>query len=293
MTTMGFDKDVKKFVTTVVRHHMWPFMLNRPNMKDKSRNKHMGKFLNEVGDFYESIVHHSHADQLGKGDLSPEEIDALHSQKQTYMDMMNKYRQEVGSGITKTFIDGNRIKEILLENTPELVNNNAFFNVKGKMVHHLAFAVNKLFTAQWERGVSNPEEAEIFVQKNARNWLNVWKQQQQQQQQQQNPQVSNWFKRVKTADASSVPTDIGLPETLEVDEDIDFVGKGAVAPFQIGDRVRLRTGGWGAGQTEGRVSDVRDNAMQIEIETGKHKGNKVDVDLLDTARLSMTWEKIH
>jgi len=293
MTTMGFDKDVKKFVTTVVEHHMFPFMLNKPGMKDKSRNKHLGKFLNKVGDFYESIVHHQHADQLGKGKLSTEKIEELQLQKQNFLDMMGQYRQEVGPGITTTFIDGNRIREILTETVPEIINNNVFFNVKGKMVHHLAFAKNKLLIAQWERGVSTPEEAEMFVRNNAKNWLNVWKQQQQQQQQQQNPQASNWFKRVKTADASSVPTDIGLPEALEVDVDIPFVGDGAISPFQIGDRVRLRTGGWGAGQTEGRVSDVKNNAMQIEIETGKHKGNTIDVDLLDTARLSMTWEKIH
>ena len=284
MTRMGFDKDVKKFVSTVVKHHMWPFMLDRPNMKDKSRNKHMGKFLNEVGDFYESIVHHSHADQLGKGNLSTEEIEALQSQKQGHIDMMNQYRQEVGTAITKTLIDGNRIREILSETVPELVDNNAFFNIKGKMLHYLAFAVNKLFTAQWERSVSNPEEAEMFIRNNARNWLNHWKQQ--------NTQASNWFKKIKTADASSVPTDIGLPETLEADEDISFLGSGAVAPYQIGDRVRLRTGGWGAGQTEGYVKDVKDNVMMIAIETGKHKGNDITVDLLDTARLSMTWEKV-
>jgi len=284
MTRMGFDKDVKKFVNTVVKHHMWPFMLDRPNMKDKSRNKHMGKFLNEVGDFYDSIVHHSHADQLGKGYLSTEEIEALQSQKQGHIDTMNQYRQEVGTAITKTLIDGNRIREILSETVPELVDNNAFFNIKGKMLHYLAFAVNKLFTAQWERSVSNPEEAEMFIRNNSRNWLNHWKQQ--------NTQASNWFKKVKTADASSVPTDIGLPETLEADEDISFLGSGAVAPYQIGDRVRLRTGGWGAGQTEGYVKDVRDNAMLVIIETGKHKGNEVRVDLLDTARLSMTWEKV-
>jgi len=284
MTTMGFDKDVKKFVTTVVENHMWPFMLNRPNMKDKSRNKLIGKFLNEVGDLYESIVHHSHADQLGKGGVSPDEIEALQAQKQEHMNIMNQYRQEVGTGISKTFIDGNRIKEILLEEAPDLVNNNAFFNVKGKMLHYLGFAVDKLFTAQWERSVSNTEEAEMFVRKNAKNWLNAWRQQ--------NKQASNWFKRTKTADASSVPTDLGLSETLGANENTPFVQDGAISPFQIGDRVRLRTGGWGSGQTEGYVKDVKDNTMLVVVETGKHQGKEITVNLLDTARLSMSWEKI-
>ena len=212
-------------------------------------------------------------------------MEALQKEKQQYLDMINKYREEVGAGISKTFIDGNRIKEILLETAPELVNSNAFFNVKGKMVHHLAFAVNKLFEAQWERNVSTVEEAEAFIRYNAKNWQNHWKQQQRK-------QSSNWFKQIKKADASSVPTDIGLPEVLEKDDNISFRQDGAISPFQRGDRVRLRKGGWGSTQVEGYVKDIGENSMLVIIETGKHAGNEVTVDLLDAARLSMTWEKI-
>ena len=285
MTRMGFDKDVKSFVTTVVKHHMWPFMLKHKGMKPEKVDKHIGKFLKKVGDLYDKIIYHSHADILGKGEMSQEEIDELASQKQQEIEMIRRYQEEVGTGITKTLIDGNRIREILQEVVPELVNSNAFINVKGKMVHHLAFIVDKLFEQQWMKNVSTQEDAEMFVRTNAKNWLNHWKQQQSQ------IQSGNWFKCVK-ADASSVPVDIGLSEILEEDRDITRVNYTAISPFQIGDIVRLRQVGFGDEQIQGRVIAVGNNSMKINIQTGKYKGIEVTEDLLDAGKLSMKWEKV-
>lgn len=289
MTTMGFDQDVKKFVLPVIQHHMWPFNFQK-GMSKQTLDKHIGKFLHQVGDLYERIVQHSHADILGKGDIVEQEALELQSEKQRQIETLKKYKEEVGDLVNKTVIDGNEIKSLLQIAAPELVKRNAFFDVKGKKVNYMSFAIDKLMEQQWLRSVSTPEQAREFINKNARNWTNMWNQQQNEQKQKDLSKIPP----TKTADASSVGSDIGLSPAMENNREIRTVEYSAIAPFKVGDKVRLRSGGLSFGQIQGRVTkiDSENNTMVIDLQTGKYAGKEIRVDLLDATKLSMTWEKI-
>ena len=105
-----------------------------------------------------------------------------------------------------------------------------------------------------------------------------------------------WYRQTKKADASS-SEDTGTvylegePREQQFDE-ISFGPHPAYAPFNKGDKVRLRAGGIPFGQTEGRVTEAGPDQLTVEWETGRYKGKISQFDIYDTVRLHSTLEKV-
>ena len=286
LTRMAFPDDAKKFISTVISQHMQPHNL-LPNEKGEMNKKNVGKFLNEVDDLYDKIIYHGMADTLSKGFDTPEILQQIKTERQNQLDIIRKYKEEMGTRIKKPLIDGLKVKEIVDLTAPEISSNNAFIASKqfAKPLHYIKFITNNLMEQQWSGTVSTPEQAEEYVKKNVRNWLNLWRQQQKTQQ-------------TKKADASSDQGPEGFQgasegyDTIERNEGIKLMPYYALLPFNVGDKVRLRVGSISNEPIMGRVKGIKNNKMLVEWMNGKYKGKQLVYDLSDTVRLTATLEKV-
>ena len=175
MTRMSFTPEAKKFVTTIVSSHMKAH--NEGLFEDNPQaKKKLGKFLRKVDKFYDKILMHGLADDLAKGDLTDEERQEVFRSRQSQIDHVNRYKQEQGQLINKPLLDGNQIREILLTEVPDMVEDNAFINVKEykKPMHFIAYTMEELLKQQWMGRIRTVQEAEYFVRKNAKQWFNLW-----------------------------------------------------------------------------------------------------------------------
>jgi len=288
LTRMAFPEDAKKFISTVISQHMKPHNL-LPNEKGEINKKHMGKFLNEVDDLYDKIVYHGMADTLSKGFDTPETLQQIRTERQNQLDIIRKYREDMGTRINKSLVDGFKVKEIVDLFAPELSSNNAFISNRkfSKPLYYIKFIINNLMEQQWSGNVTTSEQAEEYIKKNIKNWLNLWRQQQTQQTQQ-----------TKKADASSDQGPEGFqgsPEGFdktERDGGIKFMPYYALIPFAVGDKVKLRVGGLSNEPIMGRVTGIKNNKMLVEWMNGKYKGKQLVYDLNDTVKLTAALEKI-
>jgi hypothetical protein len=158
---------------------------------------------------------------------------------------------------------------ILEQTVPEMVSSNAFIITKkyNKPVHFLAYALDQIMENQWSGNISTIEEARQFVRNNAKNWKNIWMQ-------------------------SKQDSSFNLSKKAEAKEETVYMEYTAKAPFCVGDKVRLRVPGLAFGQIQGRVTKIDNNIMEVQMQTGKYRGKVISVDLLDSVKLSLTWEKI-
>lgn len=286
MTRMAFPEDAKKFISTVISQHMQPHNL-LPDEKGNINKKNMGKFLNEVDDLYDRVMYHGMADALSKGFDTPEELELIRNQRQQQLDYAKKYREEMGARVNKPLIDGLQIKSLTEQFAPDLVTNDAFIaNRKfSKPIYYIKFISNNLMEQQWSGNVSTTEQAETYVKKNLRNWLNLWKQQQ-------------GSEQTKKADASSDQGVEGFQGAYEGDSKIDrtreynYKQYYALIPFAVGDKVRLRVGSVGDEPILGRVINITESEIIVKWRTGKYKGRTSRYSLNDTTKFTAALEKI-
>ena len=261
LTRMGFDQDVKEFVGTVVKHHMYPH--------SSAGLKGMGKFLKDVDKLYRAIMIHGEADALGKGRLEQQEIDQITEQSRGSLEQIELYRQQMGARISKPLLDGNRVREILLEVTPEMVNGNGFITTSKHPhpMHHIAWALQRMLEQQWMQNIMTTEQAEQFIRGQAKNWENLWRQQ----------KKASGMLMFRKADASSGADPSGFdgagPEgTMDAPwERMQEIYNGPQAmgiDFIVGDIVTLRYGP----QAEGIISEITNSEIVVHWETGPRKG---------------------
>jgi tRNA nucleotidyltransferase/poly(A) polymerase len=290
MKRMGFDKQVKDFVLPVVRNHMWTRFLDA-GTPPKTLNKQIGKLLHDVDALYDKIVYHGQADFLAKGEKTPEELESTSKQTAENIEYIRQYREQMGNRVSKTVIDGNRVRELITQYAPELVQNNAQFDENGKLVNYMSHVIHVLLEQQWKRRIETPEQAEKFIRDSAKSWVDQWKHQMKKRETSPDKQSFNLGKMKKEAYGNWWTTESGISEWVEKEREIKRTQDGAVSPFQVGDKVRLRSSGLAFKQIEGRVIEVRNNTMVVEFINGKHKGETVRVNLTDARNLALTWGK--
>lgn len=288
MTKMGFEPSEKKFVETIIKNHMLPhtFVEN-----DKIDPKKIGKFLNETGELYKRIMEHGQADALAKN-LKEEEIQDITKQREESLKRIEEYRKEMGQMVYKPIIDGNKIKQIVEEVSPEVVKNNTKIITKDylKPVHYMTFIMDQLMKQQWNKKVMNEEQAIIFVKGIAKQVLEIEKQNKK--------MVNNNIKKqahTPTGEGSESGMEgagIGYEgsQKKEKARDTVFMNYSVPSRFKEGTKVRLNTT-WGGGglafqQIEGIVKSIKNNKMIIEWRTGKYKGKKSGFDLTDTVSIA-------
>lgn len=306
MNNMAFEPHEKKFVETVTRNHMIGLNFDKPtgrekDMKPEKRSRMMGRFFRDTGDLWEYIIKHSLADTLSKENLSQEDIEATKQRYNEGLGHLQQYRQEIGPYFGKPLIDGNRIKQIILEVAPDLSNSNGFILEKGKPIHFLKYAIEKLIEQQQMRRIKTVEEAEQYVRKNARGWQGLWMQQEKEKEKNKqkgnDPKMaSNWYKKITKADASSSegPEGFGYEQQtpLERTEDIVRPKPQRLERFREGAKVRLHrdsnAGGslWGE-HTTGIIKSINGSEMTVEWQTGKYKGKITHFDINDPLKINL------
>jgi len=315
MTHMAFEPKERKFVETVTLYHMEPLNREKPTGREKDMSpekikKQMGKFLRDVGDLWEHISRHSLADTLSKENMSQEDINAIKQKHQEGFENLRQYREEIGPYFGKPLLDGNRIKEVISEIAPEMASSNGFILEKGKPVHFLKYAIERLIEQQQMRNIKNEQEAEQYIRKNAKGWQGLWKQQQKQKQleQQKGEQVpqqkqnknslggSNWYKKIKKADASSGEGEEGFgyeqQTPLDRTEDIMYQKPCVLKRYREGAKVRLhrdstRGGSLWGDQTTGIIKSVQGNEIIVEWQTGTKKGTITRFNVNDPLKINL------
>ena len=297
MTEMGFSPNEKKFVTTIVRHHMTPHNMSR---------KVMGKFLNQTDDLYDKIVGHAMADALSKSLSEDEELEIRQKYKDQ-LEQIKQYKEELGDNLKTPLLNGNKVKEMVNQFAPELVANpSAKINAKGygsKPVHFMTYLMDRMKEQQWRQQISTTEQAEKWLQKEIRQFVGKWKQQQQtpppprQQRQQQQPvqpvqPVQPLIDLKRQADASSGQgvDDYGSDEgetPVDRTKGVTYFQREApITQYTAGQKVRLDVTGLNFTPIEGRIISSNGRSIIVEWISGKYKGNRKAYDLMDTVGLS-------
>lgn len=285
MTQMGFTPEEKKFVGTVVEHHMTPHNFDK-GMKDKS----MGKFLNQVGDLYDKIMDHAEADALSKGDLQQDEIDSITQRRQENMQRLMEYRERMQSLVNKPVINGNEVISIVDSVAPELGQQKAMLQSKGypKPVFYVKLLMDKLLQAQWAGQISDRSQAENFIRNQAKQVRNIWLQQTKE------AALKTSVKKaaLKQVVAQHLGQDNGTAY-LEGDpvgakeQSYQTLNRGIQINFNVGDTVRQRNRGLNFKQKQGKVEKIQNNIMTIKWEDGKTS----NYSMLDSAKIFSELEK--
>jgi len=276
MTAMAFEPSEKKFVKTITLSHMSPHQL-----LENKNPKAIGRFLNTTGDLYQRVIEHAQSDALAKGKLSDEERNKITQDYQNQLKEVQNYRQEMGNKIDTTLIDGNKLKEIVQQDNPEMAKQNASVSVKGygaKPVHFMTYLLDGLKEQQWARKVNTPEEAEAWTHKAIKNFSALWEQQKQQ-------NIN------KKADASSGTQndEFSVQEgqnPVEKEEGITFMNRTMPTQYNVGSLVRLDVTGSTAEQIIGRIVSSDNLSIIVEWINGKYKGKRKGYMLDDGAAMS-------
>lgn len=285
MTQMGFTPEEKKFVGTVVEHHMTPHNFDK-SMKDKS----MGKFLNQVGDLYDNIMDHAEADALSKGDLQQEEIDQITQKRQQNMQALMEYRERMQDLVNRPVINGNEVMAIVDSVAPELGQEKAMLQMKGypKPVFYIKLLMDRLLQAQWAGQVSERTQAENFIRNQAKQIRNIWMQQRKE------AALKTSVKQaaLKQVVAQHLGQDNGTAY-LEGDprgakeQGYQTLNRGVQINFNVGDTVRQRNRGLNFKQKQGTVEKIQNNIMRIKWEDGKTS----NYSMLDSGKIFSELEK--
>lgn len=285
MTQMGFTPEEKKFVGTVVEHHMTPHNFDK-SMKDKS----MGKFLNQVGDLYDNIMDHAEADALSKGDLQQEEIDQITQKRQQNMQALMEYRERMQDLVNRPVINGNEVMAIVDSVAPELGQEKAMLQMKGypKPVFYIKLLMDRLLQAQWAGQVSERTQAENFIRNQAKQIRNIWMQQRKE------AALKTSVKQaaLKQVVAQHLGRDNGTAY-LEGDprgakgQGYQTLNRGVQINFNVGDTVRQRNRGLNFKQKQGTVEKIQNNIMRIKWEDGKTSS----YSMLDSGKIFSELEK--
>jgi len=285
MTEMGFSPDEKKFVTTIVRNHMTPHNMSK---------KVMGKFLNQTDDLYDKIVGHAMADALSKSLSEGEETEI----RQTYTDQieqMKQYKEELGDRLKTPLLDGNRVREMVNQFAPELVANpSAKIMAKGygsKPVHFMTWLLDRMKEQQWIQKISTIEQAEYWLQREIKQFVNMWKQQETELSKSQLQQIVPPIDLNKQADASSGHSvdDYGSMEgqtPLDRTKGVTYFQRETPTPYTVGKKVRLDVTGLNFTPIEGRIISSKGSSIIVEWISGRYKGKRKAYDLMDTVGLS-------
>jgi tRNA nucleotidyltransferase/poly(A) polymerase len=280
MTSMGFEPHEKKFVETVIRHHMAPH--NFSGMKPKT----IGKFLAKTNEFYKHILDHAYADSLSKGDLSEAETAEIKQNRERQLKAIEEYREQMGDLVHKPVIDGVKIKQLVQEIEPEMVAQNATImstrRYGNRPVHFMTYIIDALKEQQWMQRVMTAEQAEVQVKGIAKQFANLWRQQMKETDKQAN---------IKQADASSGQGpegydgyEEGIP-ALERSHGVVRMNRDMQSQYKEGQRVRYVMG-LAFEPIEGRIVSLKDNAIIVEWTNSKYKGTKKAFDLTDTISLA-------
>ena len=194
MERMGFEKQEKKFVQTVIRWHMTPHEFDKKTMDPKR----IGKFLHRTHDLYEHVMRHGWNDALAKQDIPQEQVDQINQNRQQHLDNVKQYRQEVGNLIYQPVLKGDEVAAML----PELAKQKAFLLDKGERKFYIKYALDKLLEAQWAKKVRNRDEGIAFIQQNEKQWNNLFREQQKKQQ----VVAGNWYRKATSIDLQQVLT---------------------------------------------------------------------------------------
>jgi len=296
MTQMGFAPDEKKFVSTIIRHHMTPSNFDK-SMKDKS----MGRFLNETGDLFDKIMDHSVADALSKGEMSDEERQAIIEQRQQNMQNLVDYKERMSDRINRPILNGNEIGVIVDSVAPELSQNKVMIPAKGsgKPVFYLKLIMDNLLQQQWAGQVMERPQAENFVRSQAKQVLNLWNQQQQQREASSKTNVKKAALKqavkqaaLKEVVAQHLGQDNGTaymegdPQGVK-EESYQTLNRSIKINFDVGDVVKQRNRGLNFKQKQGRVEKIQNNIMTIKWEDGK----TTNYSLLDSGKIFRELEK--
>lgn len=173
MERLGFEKNEKRFVNTVVRWHMAVHEFE----KDLAP-KRLGRFVFKTKENWQNVILHGWADALGKDGFTRQEEVAIEDARSTHIKVVRDYINELGDLIHQPVIQGEDTMKLLPEALPELAEAKAFIDDKGEKKFWVKYALDKLLHAQWEKKVRTKEEAIIFLQNNRRQWFNLWRQQQ-------------------------------------------------------------------------------------------------------------------
>ena len=289
MESMGFDSGEKKFVETIVKHHMTPH-----DLVAKSNPKSIGRFLNEVGDLYDKVFGHSVADSLSKGNLTPEEIANIRKERADSLQNINNYKKEVGDAIYKPLIDGNEVIKLATETVPDLINKyKGMVTVDGKKKHYIAIINDRLMKQQWSKLILNAEQAKRFVVGQLKQ---IYRDEEKLNQQVKNtteinPTNKDNFKKADATDSGNSNMILIAPQLAsgrhnEIVTTKPYVQTGYVS----GRKVKLHPGGTGEGlwfePMEGVISSSKNNKVIVEWKTGKYKGKKSAYDMTDTISMA-------
>lgn len=277
MTQMGFSPEEKKFVTTVVAKHMLPH-----NFDESMKEKTMGKFLNQVGDLYEHIMDHGEADALAKGNIPEEERQSIIQQRQNNLQNLINYRSKMQNLVSKPILNGNEIGEIVNQVTPELSAHKALVQVKGnKPVFYMKLIIDKLLEQQWSGNVMDKLQAENFVKSQAKQILNLWKQQKKQ---------AALDSVIKIAWGSGEESHGIFMEGDHpaAEKDYQRLNRSVKIPYNVGEMVRKRNRGYNFSQEQGRVEKIHNNIMTVKWNGGK----STQYSLLDSSKIMTELEKV-
>lgn len=310
MTQMGFTPEEKKFVTTVVEHHMLPHNFDK-SMKDKT----MGKFLNKVGDLYEHIMDHGEADALSKGEISDEERQQIVQQRQQNLQNLNQYRERMQDMVNRPMVNGNEVMALANSVAPELGQNKAMLQMKGygKPAFYVKLIMDKLLEQQWSGNINDKVSAENFVRSYAKQLLNLWRNQQQEQALKNASRKAALKQAVKsavrkeamknaivTASRKAMTKEAqhlgfngetsyleGDPPFKNLDDGVAHLNRSVSVSFKPGDSVAKRGKGYNFKQEEGTVEKVENNIMTVKWKSGKRTKHSLN----DPAKLFAVLEK--
>jgi len=250
------------------------------DMKKKLSPKEYDKYKGDKEEWverYENLWYdkmmHGTAD-ADKGGISTDDLQRLHSQRQYTTEKVREYRNQMAALTRKAILDGNMIRNVVTELTPELASSNGrLFSKKLGIrtpVHYIKFIQEALIDQQQRGALSTPEEAEQFLRKNIKQWFGNWNAQKEGQKNKK-ANIKNMSNVNKKAEGNF------LDRYQEGRNNI--VNYFAISPFQKGDKVKLRTN-VGCNATMhplvvGRVVDVTPYEVIVKWEEGTYDGKDV------------------
>lgn len=262
LKSIGIGSNDRQIVNIIVQEHMYPHAhgqdWNKRQM-GKLREKTTIPGQEERNDLWKIVMWHAQADAAAKSEISsiddyPEYADRFTSM-QEYMSAPPP---------VKPLIDGKRLMEIF----PQLSPKSGFI----RDVHQ------RLLEEQMSGNITDINQAGSFVEKMRFDIESKYGNQ---------TMSSNWYKKVKKADASSVSNGngyniLGDTELLrhKGEKRMVYYEPGESSRFRLGDRVRRRGRGLAFPQHEGKVVQKKNNKLLIRWDDGKE--SEYDLNEVDT-----------
>lgn len=262
LKSIGIGGDDRQIVNMIVQEHMYPHAHGQEWSKrqmGKLREKTIIPGQEKRDDLWKFVMWHAHADAAAKSDLSS--IDD-HSDYTDRFTNMQEYMSAPPP--IKPLVDGKRLMQIFHNISPK----SGFI----RDVHQ------RLLEEQMSGNIVDINQAEAFVEGIRFDIESKYGNQ---------TMSSNWYKKVKKADASSASTTDGYgisgdPEITRHtgEKRMVYYEPGESSRFSTGDRVRKRRNGLAFPQTEGKIVRKKNNNLLVRWDDGEE--SEYDVNEVET-----------